>query len=220
MPSLLGREDVATGLQLNMDTGTVYVVDDDPAAREAVVGLAQSMGLHARAFATPQDFLREYDGSEPGCLVLEVRMPGMSGLDLQQQLAMQDQAPPIIFVTAYGDVTVAVTAMKAGAVDFLEKPFRSLELWKCIQAAIAQDAARRSRRISQADLRAKLDRLTPGERAVLDRLVEGHSKQSIAAELKLSIRTIEVRRAKLMRKLQAKSLAELVRTALAEQLAS
>ena len=205
---------------MNMETGTVYVVDDDPAAREAVVGLAQSMGLHARAFTTPQDFLREYDGSEPGCLVLEVRMPGMSGLDLQQQLAMQDQAPPIIFVTAYGDVTVAVTAMKAGAVDFLEKPFRSLELWKCIQAAIAQDAARRSRRISQADLRAKLDRLTPGERAVLDRLVEGHSKQSIAAELKLSIRTIEVRRAKLMRKLQAKSLAELVRTALAEQLAS
>ena len=197
-----------------MDNGTVFIVDDDAVARDAVVGLVESMGMHAKAYANPQDFLREYDPAEPGCLILEVRMPGMSGLEMQQKLAQEPISPPIIFVTAFGDVSVAVAAMKGGAVDFLEKPFRSLELWESVHRAVELDDQRRRSTMSKADLVNRLDRLTPGERSVLERLVAGQSKQAIASELGLSIRTIEVRRSKLMRKLQASSLAELIRIAL------
>lgn len=193
---------------------TIFIVDDDPAACRAFQALVESMDLQAEAYVSGQDFLDAYDPAQPGCLLLDVRMPGLSGLDLLKRLAEERIPPPVIAVSAHGDVPMAVRAMKAGALDFLEKPCREQELWEAIQEALKRDAENRRRVAGLARIQRRLARLTQGERDVLLRLVDGKSNKAIAGELGLSVRTIEVRRAKVMQKMKAQSLAELVRLTL------
>lgn len=189
----------------------VFLIDDDPAVRTSVSLLLTSMGHAVRAFESAQTFLDEYHESWPGCLVVDVRMPGMSGLDLQGKLKSDGVSLPVIVLTGYGDIPMAVRAMQAGAVTFLEKPFREQELWENVQKAIKLDGETRRRARHRAELLERLARLTPAERQVLDRVVDGHPNKQIAAELGVSQRTIEVRRANVMRKMQVASLVELAK---------
>ncbi len=200
-----------------MDTtnSTVFIVDDDPAVRQGLAMLVKSMQLQAECFASAQEYLQVSDPDRPGCLLIDVRMPGMSGLELLDRLAARGVHLPAIMISAYGDVPMVVRAMKSGATDFLEKPCRDHELWEAIQSALQRDAENRRRKNQRVLVGERLERLTPGEQEVLEMLVEGGSNKAIAAKLGLSVRTIEVRRAKIMRKMEADSLAELVRLALA-----
>ena len=194
---------------------TVFIVDDDREARRALAALVESMQLETETFSSAREFLDDFDSSRPGCLLLDVRMPGISGLELLQRLAEEKVHPPVIFVSAYGDVPTVVRALKAGALNFLEKPCRDQQLWEAIQEALKHDAESRRRWERTARLQRRISQLTPGERDVLGMLVEGKSNKTMASLLKLSVRTIEVRRAKVMRKMKAGSLAELVRLTLA-----
>lgn len=193
---------------------TVFVVDDDPAVRESLTMLVRSMELRVEAFDSAQAFLDAYDPSRPGCLLLDVRMPGISGLELLERLARDETHPTAVLISAYGDVPTVVRAMKAGAVNFLEKPYRDQQLWDAIQEALRRDADDRRLAAEKARLQHRLDQLTPGEAKVLDLLVQGKSNKAMAAALGLSVRTIEVRRAKVMRKMKAGSLAEMVQMVL------
>ncbi|MCE5303006.1 MAG: response regulator [Planctomycetaceae bacterium] len=193
---------------------TVFIIDDDPAVRQALGVLIRSMRLRAEAFESAQQFLDTFDASRPGCLLVDVRMPGISGLELLEQLERHDICLPAIVMSAYGDVPMVVRAMKAGALNFLEKPCRDQQLWEAIQEAIKWDAAHRQQVVLRSKVLHRLKRLTPGEQEVLRLLIEGKSNKTIATELGLSVRTIEVRRAKLMRKMKAESLAELIRLTL------
>jgi FixJ family two-component response regulator len=190
---------------------TVYVVDDDPAMRSSLRWLIESVGLIVRTCASAQEFLRTYQPTDPGCLVLDVRMPGMSGLDLQNELALRKIHIPILIITGYAEVPLAVRAMKAGAFDFIEKPFSDQTLLDRIRAAVAQDEVSRRRRAVRAEVLARLRLLTARERDVLNRVVTGKSNKVIAAELDLSTKTVEVHRAHVMDKLKAASLADLIR---------
>jgi len=190
---------------------TVYVVDDDPAMRSSLRWLIESVGLIVRTCASAQEFLRTYQPTDPGCLVLDVRMPGMSGLDLQNELAARKIHIPILIITGYAEVPLAVRAMKAGAFDFIEKPFSDQTLLDRIRAAVAQDEVSRRRRAVRAEVLARLRLLTARERDVLNRVVTGKSNKVIAAELDLSTKTVEVHRAHVMDKLKAASLADLIR---------
>jgi len=195
-------------------TGSVvYVVDDDRAVRESVALLLRSVGLEVVTFESAAAFLAGAGTPAAACLVLDMRMPGMSGLELQRELASRGCTIPIIFITGHGDVPMAVSAMKAGAVDFLEKPFNDQELIDRVQQALkaALDAAAAGAEIE--DLRARHGRLTAREREVFDRVVCGQANKLIAAELGLSERTIEIHRAHVMTKMGATTLAELVRRA-------
>ena len=193
---------------------TVYVVDDDPAMRSSLRWLIESVGLAVRTCGSAREFLATYRDSEPGCLVLDVRMPGMSGLDLQAELARQHINIPILIITGYAEVPLAVRAMKAGAFDFIEKPFSDQTLLDRIRAAVARDEVARRRRAAREQVQARMRLLTQRERDVLERVVTGKSNKVIAAELNLSMKTVEVHRAHVMEKLQADSLADLIRLAL------
>ena len=190
---------------------TVHIIDDDPAVRQALTTLMRSMRLRAEPHESAQQFLDKLDPSQPGCLLLDVRMPGISGLELLENLGHADVHLPAIVISAYGDVPMVVRAMKAGALNFLEKPCRDQQLWEAIQEALRWDAAHRQELTLRAKLRRRLQHLTPGEHGVLRLLIDGRLNKEIAEELGLSVRTIEVRRSKLMKKMKADSLAELVR---------
>ena len=193
---------------------TVYVVDDDAAVRSSLGMLLRSVGLPVMGYASANDFLAHYDPRHPGCLVLDVRMPGMSGLELQQHLNLKGAMIPVIFITGHGDVPMAVEAMQNGAFDFVQKPFRDQDLLDRIQKALVLDRDNRSKLQQHAALRARLATLTPRERQVMDLMTQGRPNKLMAVDLDLSQRTIEIHRAHVMEKMQANSLAQLVRMAI------
>ncbi|MBX3027801.1 response regulator transcription factor [bacterium] len=193
---------------------TVYVVDDDPAMRSSLRWLIESVGLAVCTCGSAREFLATYRDNGPGCLVLDVRMPGMSGLDLQAELVRQSIEIPILIITGYAEVPLAVRAMKAGAFDFIEKPFSDQTLLDRIRAAVARDEVTRRRRTVREQIEARMRLLTQRERDVLDRVIAGKSNKVIAAELNLSMKTVEVHRAHVMEKLRATSLADLIRLVL------
>lgn len=192
----------------------IFVVDDDAAVRDALKLLLRSVGQAVETFASAQEFLDAYGEDRPGCLVLDIRMAGMSGLELQQKLNERHSILPIIFITGHGDVPMAVEAMQAGAVDFIQKPFRDQDLIDRINQALEKDANNRSALGERNDIRRRLETLTPREREVLDLVVHGKANKVIAGDLKLSQRTVEIHRARVMEKMQASSLAHLVRMVL------
>jgi FixJ family two-component response regulator len=192
----------------------VFVVDDDEAVRASVAMLLESVALKVETFASARAFLDAWTADRPGCLVLDLRMPGLSGLELQEQLAARGSRLPIVFLTGHGDVPDAVAAMRRGAVDFLRKPFRDQDLLDRIQQALELDRARRADAEERGRIRARLERLTPREREVLERVVAGAPNKVIAGELGLSERTVEIHRSRVMAKMEATSLAELVRLVL------
>lgn len=192
----------------------VYVVDDDASVRDALRFLVESVDLRVEACASAQAFLEAYDGSAPGCLVLDVRLRGMSGLDLQAELGRRGIQIPTIIVTGHGDVPMAVRAMKMGAIDFVEKPFNEQQLLDRIQQAIDVDREHRRNGEERAHLQSLLTTLSPREREVMDLLVLGKANKEVAEHLGLSTRTVEGHRARLMEKLGCESLAELVRISL------
>jgi two-component system response regulator FixJ len=196
------------------DSATVFVLDDDASMRDSLRWLIQSVGLPVEAYSSAGDFLEKYDRERPGCLVLDVRMRGMSGLELQEELVRRGISVPVIVVTGHADVPMAVRAMKAGALDFLEKPFSDQALLDRIQRAIEIDREARRSRDERADVLARLAVLTRREREIVDLLVEGKANKEIAAELGLSTRTVEGHRAHIMDKVGATSFAELVRMTL------
>ena len=191
----------------------VAVVDDDPDIREALGGLLRSVGVGVELFGSVQEFLGSARPELPGCLILDVRLPGRSGLDLQDELAKANMQVPIIFITGHADVPMSVRAMKAGAVEFLTKPVRDQDLLDAIQLAIAKDRARRDEERTLAGLRADFDTLTPREREVMIMVVAGRLNKQIAGDLGLSEATVKAHRSQVMRKMRAQSLAELVRKA-------
>jgi RNA polymerase sigma factor (sigma-70 family) len=193
---------------------TVYVVDDDVEVLGAVRFLLRTVGLNVETFASGDEFLEGYDAERPGCLVLDVRMPGMSGLELQQRLGARGSPLPVIFISAHGDIPMAVRAVKAGAVDFIEKPFRDQELLDKIQKAIELNATMREKLEDREAIRTRIESLTPRERQVMELVVQGKSNKAIARELEVSQRTAETHRARVMEKMRADSVAELVRMAL------
>jgi FixJ family two-component response regulator len=193
---------------------TIFVVDDDAAVRDALKMLLRSVGQAVETYGSGQEFLDTYSEDRPGCLVLDIRMPGMSGLELQQKLNEKHSILPIIFITGHGDVPMAVEAMQAGAVDFIQKPFRDQDLIDRINQALEKDAANRAALGERNDIRRRLETLTPREREVLDLVVHGKANKVIAGDLKLSQRTVEIHRARVMEKMQASSLAHLVRMVL------
>lgn len=194
---------------------TVFIVDDDEAMRDALHTLMKSVGMTTSLHASADDFLASYPPGRPGCLVLDVRMPGMSGLELQEVLAERGIDLPVIMITGHGDIPMAVGAMRAGAVDFLEKPFREQDLLQCIHDAIERDAKGRRERAGKSESAARLARLTDREREVMELVIAGQHNKSIATELGISHKTVEFHRAKIMRKMKADSVAELVRLVLA-----
>ncbi len=193
---------------------TVFIVDDDDAVRRFLTGLIRSIDLNVEAYASAQDFLDAYRPGRPGCLLLDVRMPGMSGLELQRELAERAIALQVVILTGHGNVPVAVQAMKAGAVDFIEKPFNNELLLDRIQTAVAQSLRTGSEREAHDEALRRLDTLTPRERQVFDLVVTGATNKSIAHRLTISGKTVEIHRANVMRKMRARSLASLVHMAL------
>jgi FixJ family two-component response regulator len=191
----------------------VFLIDDDPSVRDALDGLLRSVGLQVQSFGSAQEFLRAKLPDAPACLVLDVRLPGPSGLDFQRDLAESNSPLPIIFITGHGDIPMSVKAMKAGAVEFLTKPFRDQELLDAIQQGIERDRTRRREAAIVAGLQERYRGLTPRERDVMARVVTGRLNKQIAADLDLSEVTVKVHRGQVMRKMLAKSLADLVRMA-------
>ncbi|RUQ36054.1 MAG: response regulator transcription factor [Candidatus Competibacteraceae bacterium] len=194
------------------DAPTVFLIDDDQAVRDAVGLLLRTDGLAVETFTSAASFLESGAAERAGCLVLDVRMPGMSGLDLQQQLRARGHRTPVIFMTGHGDVPMAIRAMKGGAFDFIEKPFQGKTLLERIHAALKLDTCERHRRTQRADAAARMAQLSPREREVLERIALGRYNKTIAAELGISVSTVEIHRKRVMEKLQAESLSDLIRT--------
>ena len=190
---------------------TVFFVDDDEAVRESMRWLVESVGLKIETFSSGQDFLDSYRPEQPGCLITDMRMPSMGGLELQERLRRRGSTLPVIIVTAFGDVQTAVRAMKRGAVDFLQKPYNNDQMLELIQRSIAKDQEERRRRSSRQSIEEGLQRLTPREREVLQLVVSGHSNKEIARELGIVPKTVEAHRAQVMDKMMVRSLADLVR---------
>ena len=197
-----------------MTESTVFVIDDDPAVRKSLDMLLRAVGLPARTFARAEEFLEQYGDGQPGCLVLDVRMPGISGPELQRMLNERGVAIPVIFVTGHGDVPIAVRAMKDGAIDFIEKPFSKQLLVEHIRKALALDERRRSASALQTSIEARLAALSSREREVMALVVAGKLSKEIAAALGISKKTVDVHRAHVMHKLNVASVAELVDLAL------
>jgi FixJ family two-component response regulator len=194
------------------DRPLVYVIDDDEAVRDSLAMLLESIDLAHEVHASALDFLDAYDSDRHACVVTDIRMPGMSGLDLQQRLLEDQVDVPIIFITGHGDVPMAVTAMKRGAADFIQKPFRDQDLIDRIYKALKQEKERRDARLEERALRARLKTLTPRETEVMERVIKGQANKVIAMDLGVSQRTVELHRARVMHKLRMRSVAELVRT--------
>ena len=189
----------------------VFIVDDDEGVRSSLRLLLKSVGLVPSALASAREFLDKYDPAQPGCLVLDVRMPEMSGLELQEQLNLKGAVLPVIFITGHGDVPMAVEAMQAGACDFLQKPFRDQDLIDRIQRALDKDRTNRAALNERTLIHERLQSLTPREREVLAMVTSGKANKIMAADLGVSQRTVEIHRARVMEKMRAASLAQLVR---------
>jgi FixJ family two-component response regulator len=190
---------------------TVIVVDDDDAVRNSLRLLLKSAGIHAEVAESAREYLGRFDANQGGCLLLDVRMPGMSGLELQQELNMRGATIPVIFITGNGDIPMAVEAMQHGAFDFLQKPFRDQDLLDRVQRALARDTENRSRLRHTDRIRERLASLSPREREVLELVTQGKANKMVASDLGVSQRTVEIHRAHVMQKMEASSLAELVR---------
>lgn len=205
MSSAHGKEDK------NKSQPVVYIVDDDDGMRRALTLLMGTVGYHAVPFGRPREFLEKYDPAQPGCVVLDVRMPEMSGLEVQQHLNRTGSMLPVILITGHGDIPMAVQAMKDGAFDFLQKPFRDQDLIDRINGALKQDAENRATLEKHADLKRRAESLTPREREVMALVVDGKANKVIAIDLGLSERTVEIHRANVMEKMGARSVAHLVK---------
>ncbi|HSC75525.1 MAG TPA: response regulator [Pseudomonadales bacterium] len=190
---------------------TVFVVDDDDAVRESLVFLMKSIGLKAESFPSAQIFLDSYNPARAGCLVLDIRMPGMSGLELQDKLIQMGSILPIIFITGHGDVPMAVKAIKAGAADFVQKPFRDQELIERIREVLEEDSHARAEKLQRTEILRRMETLTEREREVMGQVVDGKANKVVAIDLNVSQRTVEIHRANVMEKMKARSLAQLVR---------
>jgi FixJ family two-component response regulator len=197
----------------SVDQPIVFVVDDDASVRQALARLFQSVQLRAEVFASPQEFLQSGRPDVPSCLVLDVRLPGVSGLDFQAELGKADVRIPIVFITGHGDIPMTVRAMKAGAVDFLAKPFRDQDLLDAVTAAIQRDQKRREHEKAVADVKVHFGALTAREREIMALVTSGLMSKQIAAEVELSEITVKVHRSHLMKKMGARSVADLVRMA-------
>jgi len=195
------------------DTAVVFVVDDDAGVRDATRSLFASIGLKVQTFESASEFLASQRPEVPACLVLDVRLPGLSGLDLQRELAQSGASIPIVFITGHGDIPMSVQAMKSGAVEFLTKPFRDQQLLDAVQQAIALDREERKRRTAMAEIRQRYESLTPRERDVMARVVAGRLNKQIAFELGMAEITVKVHRAQVMQKMRIDSLAALVQLA-------
>jgi FixJ family two-component response regulator len=192
------------------EEATIFLVDDDPITLQLMVATVKVVFPRVETFSSAAEFLAAYHPNRPGCLVLDVGLAGMSGLELQRKLIRDKIAIPVVFVTGYANVAMAVEAMQLGAVNFLEKPVQEQQLWDSIRKALELDAQNRRRLVRRQRAEERLSLLTPGERKVLDLILEGKMNKEIAAELSLSTRTIEDRRAKLMKKMNVQCVAELV----------
>jgi FixJ family two-component response regulator len=193
--------------------GCVVVIDDDPEFRQSLERLLRSMDLHSRLFASIADFLESDLPDSPTCLVLDVRLPGRSGLDFQRDLAAANVSLPIVFITGHGDIPMTVQAMKAGAIEFLTKPFRDQDLLDAVNIGLGRDRARRDNEQTLSALRARFEILTPRERAILTQVLQGRLNKQIAGEMGITETTVKVHRSNMMRKIKAGSLAELCRMA-------
>lgn len=190
---------------------TVFIVDDDEEVRDSLKMLIESVGLETETFDSAQTYLEKFDPSRAGCLILDVRMKGMSGLTLQEQLSQEALYPPIIIITGHGDVQMAVRAVKAGASEFLEKPFNEQQLLDSIHVAIEKDAEQRGRASKLAEIQDKVDCLTEREKEVMELIVTGMQNKNIASELLISQSTVEAHRSKVMEKMEARTLSDLMR---------
>ncbi len=197
-----------------MTETTVFIVDDDQEVREALILLFESVGLAVKAFASAQAYLDQFDAELPGCVLTDVRMPGMSGLELHKKLAAMPLHPPVILITGHGDVAMAVDAMQQGALDFIEKPFNDQRLLDSVHRALEKDAAGRGKASQIASIRQRLDSLTRREREVMELITQGKRNKIIADELSVTQSTVEAHRAKVMDKMQAKTLSDLMRMVL------
>jgi two-component system response regulator FixJ len=196
------------------DNSTIHIIDDDAAVRESLLALMQTRGLTAKGYSSAESFLAGLKTAETGCVVCDVRMPGMNGLQLLQKMNEAKSTLPVIIITAYADVPTAVRAMQAGAVTFLEKPCDDNDLIAAVQQALNLEQAQAALRKQQTDVQAKLDTLTEDEHAVMRKMLEGLPNKRIASDLDIGLRTVELRRSNIMKKMGAGSLAELVRLAL------
>ena len=198
---------------MSTEQSVVFIIDDDPSMRASIESLLRSVGHTAQSFASTQEFMLSERLDAPGCLVLDIRLPGRSGLEFQRELAKSDIRLPIVFITGHGDVPMSVTAMKAGAIEFLTKPFRDQDLLDAVHRGLEMDRGRRAEAAMLVELWQRFNSLTPREREVMALVAAGQLNKQIAAELDLSEITVKVHRAQVMRKMEAKSLPDLVRIA-------